>query len=80
MTRSFAKEGEIPFSVTELDKPCHIWYKIIGDMKSNAIPLVTLQEDLGPATSTSSTSQILPTYMASRLCSTTKSVMGNPLD
>lgn len=42
MTPSFVKEGEIPFSVTGVDKPCHTWHKIVGDLKSNAIPLDTL--------------------------------------
>ena len=35
-------EGEIPFHVPEAGKPCHTWYKVVGDLKSSKTPLITL--------------------------------------
>ncbi|KAK4695030.1 hypothetical protein P7C71_g2643, partial [Lecanoromycetidae sp. Uapishka_2] len=36
------QEGEIPFPISGLDKPCNTWYKIIGNLKSDSYPLVAL--------------------------------------
>ncbi|GJE89194.1 proline iminopeptidase [Phanerochaete sordida] len=36
-------EGEAPFRVPGVDKPCATWYKVVGDLKaSKKLPLVTL--------------------------------------
>ncbi|TVY82975.1 L-amino acid amidase [Lachnellula suecica] len=37
-------EGKIPFNVPGAGKPCHTWYKIVGDLKANhsKTPLITL--------------------------------------
>ena len=42
MTNSAVQEGEIPFHVPGISKPCHTWYKVVGDLKSKSIPLITL--------------------------------------
>ncbi|KAI9711181.1 MAG: hypothetical protein M1820_002168 [Bogoriella megaspora] len=44
MTRAKPSEGEIPFYVPQAGKPCHTWYKIVGELKGDAskIPLITL--------------------------------------
>ncbi|EKM60681.1 uncharacterized protein PHACADRAFT_83971 [Phanerochaete carnosa HHB-10118-sp] len=37
-------EGEAPFRVPSVDKPCVTWYKIVGDLKtSKKLPLVAVQ-------------------------------------
>ena len=36
------QEGEVPFSVPGLDKPCSTWYKLVGDLHSGKTPLVIL--------------------------------------
>ena len=36
------QEGEVPFYAPGAGKPCYTWYKVIGDLDSGAIPLVTL--------------------------------------
>jgi pimeloyl-ACP methyl ester carboxylesterase len=50
-------EGEIPFDFPRAKKECHTWYKVVGNLESNATPLVTLHggpgvchELLGPLT------------------------------
>jgi proline-specific peptidase len=35
-------EGEIPFDVPQANKPCHTWYKVVGNLQNDAIPLITL--------------------------------------
>ncbi|KAI1657194.1 proline-specific peptidase [Daldinia decipiens] len=35
-------EGTVQFDVPGLSKPCHTWYKIVGDLESSAPPLVVL--------------------------------------
>ncbi|KUJ17957.1 proline iminopeptidase [Mollisia scopiformis] len=38
-------EGEIPFDVPEAGKPCHTWYKVVGDLNVTSpsiVPLITL--------------------------------------
>lgn len=42
MTKRIAQEGLIPFNVPAANKPCHTWYRIIGDLSSSSTPLVTL--------------------------------------
>ena len=55
-------EGDIPFDVPQAGKPCHTWYRVVGDLTSDGsaktkIPLITLHggpgachEMLGPLT------------------------------
>lgn len=33
-------EGKAPFNVAGLSSPCETWYKVFGDLKSDAIPLI----------------------------------------
>ncbi|KAL2037445.1 hypothetical protein N7G274_009725 [Stereocaulon virgatum] len=42
MTKRIAQEGLIPFNVPAANKPCHTWYRIVGDLSSSSTPLVTL--------------------------------------
>jgi L-proline amide hydrolase len=42
MTKRIAQEGLVPFNVPAANKPCHTWYRIIGDLSSSSTPLVTL--------------------------------------
>ena len=35
-------EGEISFKVPGMEKSCSTWYKILGNLKSDIVPLVTL--------------------------------------
>ncbi|KAJ8123100.1 hypothetical protein ONZ43_g865 [Nemania bipapillata] len=35
-------EGEVAFDAPNANKPCKTWYKVIGDLESDAIPLVAL--------------------------------------
>jgi proline-specific peptidase len=42
MGGGFVQEGEVPFDVSGLDKLCHTWYKIISDLYSDIVPLLTL--------------------------------------
>ena len=42
MTRILTQEGEIPFDVPGAGKPCKTWYKVLGDLSSGNIPLITL--------------------------------------
>ena len=42
MMQLATQEGEVQFNVPGLSKPCRTWYKVMGDLKSKIIPLVTL--------------------------------------
>ena len=43
MINIVGKEGEIPFNIPSIKKPCHTWYRVIGDLNStSATPLITL--------------------------------------
>ena len=42
MTKRIAQEGLVPFNVPAANKPCHTWYRIIGDLSSSSKPVVTL--------------------------------------
>ncbi|OTA98392.1 hypothetical protein M426DRAFT_326016 [Hypoxylon sp. CI-4A] len=35
-------EGVVEFNVTGLPKPCHTWYKVVGDLKSSSVPLIVV--------------------------------------
>lgn len=35
-------EGYAEFNVTGLSQPCQTWYKIVGNLKTQAIPLIVL--------------------------------------
>lgn len=35
-------EGLAPFPVKGLSEPCQTWYKVVGDLKSSAVPLIVL--------------------------------------
>jgi proline-specific peptidase len=44
-TLLWPSEGEIPFNVSQADKPCHTFYRVVGDLKhkySTTKPLVPL--------------------------------------
>jgi proline-specific peptidase len=41
-TMSNISTGEIPFDVPTAEKACTTWYKIIGDLNSSNVPLITL--------------------------------------
>ena len=42
MTDGVVQEGEVAFHIPGIGKPCHTWYKVIGDLKSNSVPLISL--------------------------------------
>jgi proline-specific peptidase len=42
------REGTVPFKIPHIDTPCHTYYKIIGDLRSNSPRLVVLHG--GPGT------------------------------
>ena len=37
-----SSEGEIPFRIARVDKPCHTWYKTFGDLDSQSTPLIAI--------------------------------------
>ena len=42
MIHKYEKEGEIPFSIPNIKKSCHTWYRVTGDLASTSVtPLVT---------------------------------------
>lgn len=42
MTISKVTEGRVPFHAPNVEKHCETWYKIIGDLESGVVPLITL--------------------------------------
>ncbi|KAI1409007.1 proline-specific peptidase [Hypoxylon sp. FL1857] len=42
MTTQATSEGEVAFDAPGAGKPCKTWYKIIGSLESDAIPLIAL--------------------------------------